>query len=60
MSWSDFVRRDQDNNVLLDTREADLSQNVPQVLWGTALPAHTLENVGSSTLHIISVELKKS
>jgi hypothetical protein len=58
ISWSAFVRRDQNGVVQLDTRQTDFSQNEPQVLWGTALPAHTLENVGSTTLHVISVELK--
>ncbi len=28
------------------------------VLWGEPLPLHTLENVGSAELHVISVELK--
>ena len=58
LSWSDFVRRDRAGTVLLDTRQTDLSRNVPQVLWGAALPAHTLENVGNAPLHIISVEIK--
>jgi ATP-dependent Clp protease ATP-binding subunit ClpA len=60
VSWSDFVRRDGDGKVLLDTRQTDFSQNSPQTLWGTALPAHTVENVGSRPLHIISTELKKA
>jgi len=59
VSWSQFVRRDESGNVLLDTRQTDFSQNAPQVLWGAALPAHTVENVGSEMLHIISVELKR-
>lgn len=58
LSWSDFVRRDSDGAVLLDTRQTDLSRNNPQALWGAPLAAHTLENVGSSPLHIISVEMK--
>jgi hypothetical protein len=60
MSWSHFIRRDDAGNILLDTRQSDFNQNVPQVLWGTSLPAHTVENVGSTTLRIVSVELKKS
>jgi len=59
VSWSHFVRRDASGNVLLDTRETDFNQNTPQALWGGALPAHTVENVGSATLHIVSVELKR-
>ena len=58
LSWSHFVRRDAAGTVLLDTRQTDFSQNSPQALWGTALNAHTLENVGSQPLHIVSVEIK--
>lgn len=58
LSWSDFVRRDSDGVVLLDTRQTDFNRNSPQALWGAPLAAHTLENVGSVPLHIISVEIK--
>jgi hypothetical protein len=58
VSWSQFVRRDPSGTVLLDTRQTDFGKN-PQVLWGEALPAHTVENVGSEMLHIVSVELKR-
>ncbi len=60
VSWSHFVRRDRDGNVLLDTRQTDFNQNTPQALWGAPLPAHTVENVGDAPLHIISTELKKA
>ena len=60
VSWSDFIRRDRDGNVLLDTRQTDFNQNSPQALFGAALPAHTVENIGAARLHIISTELKKS
>ena len=59
VSWSHFVRRDPSGTVLLDTRQTDFNQNSPQVLWGAALTAHTVENVGSEMLHIVSVELKR-
>lgn len=29
-----------------------------EALWGAASPPHTLENVGSAELHVISTELK--
>jgi len=32
----------------------------PQVLWSPALPPHTLGNVGSTAIHIISIELKNA
>ena len=58
VSWSDFVRRDADGALLLDTRAKDGSVTVPEALWGQPLPPHSLENVGSAMLHIISTEVK--
>ncbi len=57
-SWSDFVRRDADGKVTADTRGKPTSASLPAVLWGEPLPPHTLENVGSAELHVISTELK--
>ena len=59
MSWSDFVRRDHDGRILLDTRDAPRPSE-GAALWSPAMPAHTLENVGGSLLRLISVELKKA
>ena len=59
LSWSDFVRRDDGGNVMLDTRTTPLTQNPPAVLWGEPLAPHSLENVGASSLHMLSVELKR-
>jgi len=58
MSWSDFVRRDADGKVLVDTRGKPAPASLPAVLWGEALPPHTLENVGTAELHVVSVEVK--
>jgi quercetin dioxygenase-like cupin family protein len=57
LSWSDFVRRDENGAIILDSR------TIPAILPGTALwspplPPHTLENVGDGELHVIVVELK--
>lgn len=52
------MRRDADGAVLVDTRTADSALSPPAVLWGEPLGPHTLENVGSTPLHVISVELK--
>lgn len=57
LSWSDFVRRDADGNVVVDSRES-LKGDPPQVIWSQPLPPHTLENVGPNRIHLISVELK--
>ena len=58
LSWSDFVRRDSEGAVILDSRA------VPAILagtalWSTPLAPHTLENVGDLELRVISVELKR-
>jgi hypothetical protein len=58
VSWSDFVRRDADGKVTADTRGKPAPTTLPAVLWGEPLPPHTLENVGSAELHVISTELK--
>ncbi len=55
---SDFVRRDPEGNILLDTRGAPSHAPVGSSVWGDALTPHTLENVGQEVLRNITVELK--
>jgi hypothetical protein len=59
VSWSDFVRRDAEGTVLVDTR-APGARPTPEALWGDALAPHSLENVGPVALHIISTEVKSA
>jgi hypothetical protein len=57
LSWSDFVRRDATGSVLLDSRTiAKPSEGA--AFWSSPLLPHTLENVGTCDLRVISVELK--
>ena len=58
MSWSDFVRRDADGRVLVDTRGRPPPASLPLPIWSEALPPHTLENVGTTELHVVSIEIK--
>ena len=58
MNWSDFVRRDGDGTIVLDSRTTPLSASPPEALWGAPLPPHSLENVGASPLYVVSVEVK--
>jgi hypothetical protein len=58
LSWSDFVRRDADGAVMLDTRTAGMGATPPLALLGEPLAPHTLENVGTQPLRVISTELK--
>jgi mannose-6-phosphate isomerase-like protein (cupin superfamily) len=60
LSWSAFVRRDANGAVLLDTRLADPADSHSHILWGMPLGPHSLENVGTTPLHIISVEIKEA
>ncbi len=60
ISWSAFVRRSGTGEVLLDTRIASMTAEPGDVLWGAALGPHTLENVGTSPIHILSIEIKAS
>jgi quercetin dioxygenase-like cupin family protein len=58
LSPTDFVRRDGEGNVLLDTRAAHAEPRSSEVLWSEPLPPHSIENVGDSELRVIMVELK--
>jgi hypothetical protein len=58
LSGADFVRRNADGNVLVDTRNLD-GLNGP-AFWSPPLPPHTLEHVGVAEIRVVSVELKQS
>jgi hypothetical protein len=58
LSWSTFVRRDADGHVTLDSRLIPQPAASTTALWSPPLPPHSLENVGLTDLHVISVELK--
>ena len=57
LSWSDFIRRDAQGAVLVDSRERP-SPDIGAGLWIDPLPPHSVENVGTADLHIIAVEVK--
>lgn len=59
LSWSDFVRRDNDGNVLADSRGRP-GPAPGEALWIDPLPPHYVENIGAADLHIIAVEVKSS
>lgn len=58
-SWSDFIRRDREGNVSLDSRQVESLATPPKVIWSAPSPPHSLENVGDKDLWVIAVELKK-
>jgi len=57
LSWSDFVRRSEDGTVLADSRGRP-APDLGSGLWIDPLPPHSVENVGTTDLRIIAVEVK--
>jgi predicted metal-dependent enzyme (double-stranded beta helix superfamily) len=58
-SASDFIRRDGEGKIILDSRAAGVPQDSPVVQWLPPLPPHSVENVGTSEIHLFTVELKE-
>jgi hypothetical protein len=58
LAWSDFVRRDADGNVLVDSRSLASRPAAGAALWSAPLGPHSAENVGDTELRVIAVELK--
>ena len=54
----DVVRRDEAGAVQVDSRVAGARVHAGQAVWSPPLGAHTLENVGATPIHVISVEIK--
>ena len=59
LSWSDFLRYDADDVVLLDSRSVAARPEAGTVLPGPPLSPHSLLNIGERDLHVVSVELKR-
>jgi hypothetical protein len=58
-SASDFIRRDGHGKVILDSRVAGAPQSDSVVQLLPPLPPHSVENVGTSEIHLFTVELKE-
>jgi hypothetical protein len=56
LRYSDFIRRDGEGNLLLDTRT--LAAPLASSAWLDFLPPHSVENTGTSEIHLVSFELK--
>jgi hypothetical protein len=54
-----FVRRDDEGRVLVDTRATDTSPASGTAVWTAAMPPHTFENVDSSEIRVLNIELKR-
>lgn len=60
LQWSDFVRRDADGNVLVDSRTFAAKPENGATLWSAPLGPHYASNVGDRELRVIAIELKTS
>jgi hypothetical protein len=58
--FGDFIRRDSAGQEQFDSRTVPGFGTPGTVHWLDALPPHSVENVSSSAIHIVSVELKSS
>jgi hypothetical protein len=56
--WSHFIRRDEKDEVLFDSRQAGAPPVVPCAQRMPPLPPHTVENLGPLEISILIVELK--
>lgn len=54
----EFVRRDERGVVTFDSRTAPQGLTVGAAVWTGPMGPHTLENVGATPIHIVSVEVK--
>ena len=59
LSWSHFIRYDENGNVLVDSRTLAAIPSPGSALWSGPMAAHSLKNIGDDQLHVISVEIKK-
>jgi quercetin dioxygenase-like cupin family protein len=59
LSAGHIVRRDAQGRVEYDSRQNPTAARAGQALWSPPLTAHTLENVGATEIHVITVEVKQ-
>jgi hypothetical protein len=58
ISWSDFIRYDDKENIVFDSRKLSKTPLSSSAAWSDPLRPHALENIGKDPIHIISVEIK--
>jgi hypothetical protein len=57
-SASDLLRRHVDGKLTFDSRTCGTPQKACDVAWTPPLPPHSVENIGTSEIHLVAVELK--
>ena len=55
---SAMVRRNEQGAVEVDTRESPIAGTAAEAVWSPPLAPHTLQNVGATPIHVITVEVK--
>lgn len=58
LSWSDFIRYSAEGVVLLDSRTIATRPVRGAALWSGPIGPHYVENVGTTDLHVLAVEVK--
>ena len=58
ISTGDFVRFDAEGHPTLDTRTANLAVEPGSATWLPPLEAHSIENVGTTEMRAVTVEIK--
>ena len=59
VSGSQFIRRSDSGEVMVDTREEGESFVMPSVIWSDGVPPHVIENPAEEDLIVIGVELNR-
>lgn len=60
LSAGHFVRRDDTGAVTFDSRQSPRPLSAGESAWSPPLGPHTLENVGDTSIRVISVEVKSA
>jgi mannose-6-phosphate isomerase-like protein (cupin superfamily) len=58
MGTSDFIRYDQEGQIVFDSRTAESPLKSGEVTWSPPLSAHSVRNIGETEIRVIGVELK--
>lgn len=58
LQTGEFIRRDEHGVVVADSRQIAGLPKAGEAAWSPPLGPHTLENIGKTVIHVISVEVK--
>jgi predicted metal-dependent enzyme (double-stranded beta helix superfamily) len=58
-SAGDVIRRDGQGELLADSRKASSFEQARAIMWLGPIPPHSVENVGVSEIHLVTIEVKQ-